>query len=57
MTPIAWVVEQSLQQDERFRHLTVRPTLDQVVDGLIREVSIAYRIPVRMLLGYGKDEK
>lgn len=23
MTTIAWVVEQSLQQDERFRHLTV----------------------------------
>lgn len=26
MTTIAWVVEQSLQASERFRHLTVTPT-------------------------------
>ena len=25
MTPIAWVVEQSLQASEQFRHLTVKP--------------------------------
>lgn len=25
MTPIAWVVEHSLQASERFRHLTVLP--------------------------------
>lgn len=25
MTPIAWVVEHSLQASERFRHLTVKP--------------------------------
>lgn len=25
MTPIAWVVEQSLQASERFRHLAVKP--------------------------------
>lgn len=29
MTPIAWVVEHSLQASERFRHLTVLPEPDQ----------------------------
>lgn len=28
MTPIAWVVEHSLQASERFRHLTVLPDED-----------------------------
>lgn len=28
MTPIAWVVEQSLQASERFRHLTVMPCFE-----------------------------
>ena len=27
MTPIAWVVEHSLQASERFRHLTVMPEM------------------------------
>lgn len=31
MTPIAWVVEQSLQKDERFRHFTVRPTIEMQI--------------------------
>lgn len=28
MTPIAWVVEHSLQASERFRHLTVLPKVE-----------------------------
>lgn len=38
MTPIAWVVEHSLQASERFRHLTVThdPKLDFVdIDAMV----------------------
>lgn len=41
MTPIAWVVEHSLQASERFRHLTVTrdPKLDFVdIDAIIKEI-------------------
>ena len=31
MTPIAWVVQQSLQASERFRHLTVKPTIEMQI--------------------------
>lgn len=31
MTPIAWVVEHSLQDSERFRHLTVKPTIEMQI--------------------------
>lgn len=34
MTPIAWVVEHSLQASERFRHLTVLPRKKVWVDRL-----------------------
>lgn len=54
MTPIAWVVEHSLQASERFRHLTVLPTLQQTVNNMTYEDSVDLGIPVRMLLGYGR---
>lgn len=31
MIPIAWVVEHSLQASERFRHLTVKPTIEMQI--------------------------
>jgi len=31
MTPIAWVVEHSLQASERLSHLTVKPTIEMQI--------------------------
>ena len=42
MTPIAWVVEHSLQASERFRHLTVLPSnqCDGCMAGMPKDGAI-----------------
>lgn len=42
MTPIAWVVEQSLQASERFRHLTVIPInqCDGCMAGIPKDAGV-----------------